>query len=225
MKLPSFTVFKHLSEQPFLAAVSAAAVVHSSWSLSSYFAGLEPPIEADTGRWLIWIVPGFLLAFSIDVGLLSLSHHIRHGQRNWTKLIAFFVLSLAMAYSQFLYISAHLPMIALGAGVPDTMRASVQSVKDVAVWVLPALLPTALILYAFSDRPAAQAESTERSLSAGTSESALVAVEQPVAYPVACPDCNWTGTYATEESARSALRGHKGHCSRIKVLEPEEVRL
>lgn len=174
--------------------------------------------------WVLWIVPGLLLAFSVDVGLLSLAHQIRSGQRNRAKLLTFFVLSLAMAYSQFLYIVAHLPVVAIAAGVRADWQPVLGTVRDLAVVLLPALLPTALILYAFSDRPAAPAESTERSLNATTSESALVAVEQPVAYPVACPDCNWSGTYATEESARSALRGHKGHCTRIKVLEPEEVR-
>lgn len=218
------SLLHHLREQPFLAAVSAAAVVHSSWSLSTFFAGHEPVIEADLGRWLIWIVPGFLLAFSIDVGLLSLSHHIRHGRRNRSKLFAFFVLSLAMAYSQFLYISAHLPFVSLGTGVPEIARASVQSVKDAAVWVLPALLPLALILYAFSDsgarQPAPDAQ-TERKVTEPVTESALVAVETPDGHLAECPACGWSKRYPTERAARAAQLGHGRYCTGIRVEVPE----
>jgi hypothetical protein len=141
---------KHIFSQPFLLAVSLAALAHSSWSFATLFTGLEPQPQF-TGAWFSWIVPGVLLAFSVDIGLLSLANQIRDGKRGLGKLIAFGVLCLAMAFLQFLYIAHHAPNVTLGEGVRTDWIPTVSLIRDASIWVLPSLLPIALCLFAFSE--------------------------------------------------------------------------
>lgn len=143
-------IFRHLIQQPFLVAVSLAAAIHSSWSFSVMFTGLEPHPQF-TPAWFAWIAPGMMLAFSVDIGLLSLANQIRLGQRTKGKLLAFAVLSGAMGFLQFLYIAAHQPEVKLGAGIRAEWTGLVTLIRDSAIWILPLLLPTALILFAFSE--------------------------------------------------------------------------
>lgn len=164
-----YRVLKHLIEQPFLVAVSLAAAIHSSWSFSVMFTGLEP-LPQFTPAWFAWIAPGMMLAFSVDIGLLSLANQIRLGQRTKGKLLAFAVLSGAMGFLQFLYIAAHQPEVHLGAGIRAEWTGLVTLIRDSAIWVLPLLLPTALILFAFSETAH---KSTE------TPESASTALVEP----------------------------------------------
>jgi hypothetical protein len=171
-----YRAFKHLLQQPFLVAVSLAAAIHSSWSFSVMFTGLEPHPQF-TPAWFAWIAPGMMLAFSVDIGLLSLANQIRSGQRTKGKLLAFAVLSGAMGFLQFLYIAAHQPEVKLGAGIRAEWTGLVTLIRDSAIWVLPLLLPTALILFAFSE---AKAQSTESPQIAPTSiETALVVADNP----------------------------------------------
>jgi hypothetical protein len=169
-----YRAFKHLLQQPFLVAVSLAAAIHSSWSFSVMFTGLEPQPQF-TPAWFAWIAPGMMLAFSVDIGLLSLANQIRSGQRTKGKLLAFAVLSGAMGFLQFLYIAAHQPEVKLGAGIRAEWTGLVTLIRDSAIWVLPLLLPTALILFAFSE---AKPESPETPQTGATSnETALVVAE------------------------------------------------
>lgn len=143
---------QHAFSQPFLLTVSIAAIWHSSWSFATQFAGSEPAFSWDNAvHWFAWFMPGFLLAFSIDIGLLSIAHSIRRGDGTVAKLFAFAVLCIAMAYAQFLYLSAHMPALPLGAGVREEWKPGVQWLRDVSIIALPALLPVSMILYAFSD--------------------------------------------------------------------------
>lgn len=144
-------ILQHLMKQPFLTAVSIAAISHSTWSFAVMFTGLEPHPQF-TWSWWAWVLPGAIMAFSIDIGLLSLAYQIRSGQRNFSKLSAFGVLSAAMCYAQFVYISSHMPSLTLAAGVRAEWSGVVQLFRDCSIWIFPALLPVALILYAFSDK-------------------------------------------------------------------------
>ena len=96
-------------------------------------------------------MPGILLAFSVDIGLLSLANKIRTGQRGRGNLAAFGVLCLAMAFLQFLYIAHHAPAVTLGDGIRPEWIFIVSLIRDASIWVLPGLLPVALILFAFSE--------------------------------------------------------------------------
>jgi hypothetical protein len=162
----------HLLKQPFLTAVSVAAISHSTWSFAVMFTGVEPHPQF-TWSWLAWVLPGAIMAFSIDIGLLSLAYQIRSGQRNPSKLAAFAVLSGAMFYAQFVYISSHMPALALAAGVRAEWSGLVQLVRDCSIWIFPALLPVALILYAFSDQDVEQLASA----AAQTVETQLESVD------------------------------------------------
>src|SRR5262245_22343166 len=84
---------KHLMAQPFLTAVSIAAITHSTWAFATMFAGLEPHPQFEFAWWS-WVIPGFLLAFSIDIGLLALGTRIRSGERTRSILGAFGVLCI-----------------------------------------------------------------------------------------------------------------------------------
>lgn len=174
-------VLRHLIQQPFLVAVSLAAAIHSSWSFSVMFTGLEPHPQF-TPAWFAWIAPGMMLAFSVDIGLLSLATQIRQGERTKGKLLAFAVLSGAMGFLQFLYIAAHQPEVKLGAGIRAEWTGLVTLIRDSAIWVLPLLLPTALILFAFSEGKRETAQPTTESRALVAVPDALI-IESEVATP------------------------------------------
>lgn len=222
-------VFKHIKEQPFLSAVSVAAFTHSAWSLSVLFTGKEP--EQFTAHWFAWLAPGALLSFAIDVGQLSTAYQIRSGQRNRAKYAAFFVLSLAIWFLQFLYVSHHMPALDLAPGVREEWRGLVTLLRDSSIWVLPALLPIALMLYTFSDSaPQSMAVQSEIDQGSTRSESlALMVIPEitPVEIieniasskiEIECSDCDWSGAYDSEQAATNALRAHQRKHKKTEVL-------
>jgi hypothetical protein len=210
-------VLKHLFEQPFLVAVSLAAAIHSSWSFSVMFTGLEPQPQFSPA-WFAWIAPGMMLAFSVDIGLLSLANQIRLGQRTKGKLLAFAVLSGAMGFLQFLYIAAHQPEVHLGAGIRSEWAGLVTLIRDSAIWILPLLLPTALILFAFSDTHAAPTPAPLSTALVTVSqadvepENGELIIEIPYGerFEVECsePGCQWSGSYETVQAGLQAKRAH-----------------
>lgn len=221
---------RHVFRQPFLVAVSLAALVHSAWAFSTLFTGLEP-MPQFSGAWFAWMIPGLLLAFAVDIGLLSLANQIRMGQRSRGKLAAFFVLCIAMGFMQFLYIMHHVPEVSLGAGVRAEWVGLVSLLRDFSIWILPCLMPTALCLFAFSDTvaPSHTHEINTPSDTITVSDSAPMPAQLPdpssapaPALPekieIECPDCGeWSGSYDSDLSARMALRAHVRHCKHSRV--------
>jgi hypothetical protein len=215
-------IAKHLIEQPFLVAVSLAAAIHSSWSFSVMFTGLEPQPQFSP-MWFAWIFPGVMLAFSVDIGLLSLANQIRLGHRTKGKLLAFAVLCGAMGFLQFLYIAAHQPEVHLGAGIRSDWIGLVTLIRDSSIWILPLLLPTALILFAFSDTAAHEnAMPSNSAISEPAAPSRALAlvgqdgaeqlfIETPERIEVECSEtsCNWSGSYETSRAAQNALTAHR----------------
>jgi hypothetical protein len=215
-------VLKHLLEQPFLVAVSLAAAIHSSWSFSVMFTGLEPQPQFSP-MWFAWIFPGVMLAFSVDIGLLSLANQIRLGQRTRGKLLAFAVLCGAMGFLQFLYIAAHQPEVHLGAGIRSDWVGLVTLIRDSAIWILPLLLPTALCLFAFSDTTAhenampsnlgiGKPAAPSRALAlVGQDGAEQITIETPERVEVECAEtgCNWSGIYESNRAAQNALTAHR----------------
>ena len=200
------SVFRHVFAQPFLVAVSLAAAIHSSWSFSTLFTGLEPHPQFSSA-WFAWIVPGVMLAFSVDIGLLSLANQIRLGQRTRGRLLAFAVLCGAMGFLQFLYIAAHMPEVHLGAGVRGDWVGLVSLLRDASIWVLPLLLPTALILFAFSEN-----EVKEHAVDATTTAlvpSTQVTIEKPRPVNMVCPECTWTAVFPSQSQAVQGLMDHR----------------
>jgi hypothetical protein len=180
-------ILGHILDMPFVTAVSIAALLHSTWSLSTYFTGAEPTPQF-TPLWFGWLIPGALIGIAIDIGILSIAIELKHGQRGKAKLAAFFVLSTAMFYLQFLYLAAHTPLVPIAPGVSAGWLTVATTLRDLSVWVIPALLPLACLLYAFSDRkgstPARQNRDQRRSvLIEGMEAPALEGVDSAAALP------------------------------------------
>lgn len=139
-------ILKHLFEQPFVAATGAAALIHSTWSLGTLFAGEQPEGLALWG----WIIPALLIAFALDVGQIATSADIRRHGLTWRRGITFVVFAAATYYLQWLYIAHHMPALPIAAGVSAAAQGTAISLRDAALWIVPALLPLSTLLYTLS---------------------------------------------------------------------------
>lgn len=142
-------VLKHIAQQPFVAATALAALMHSTWSLGTLFAGTQPEAGV-TVAFIGWIVPALLIAFALDIGMLATATDIRNGQRSKAKYATFGILSVSMFYMQWIYIAHHMPQLALGEGVSAAAMPFATGLRDAALWVIPSLLPLSTLLYTFS---------------------------------------------------------------------------
>lgn len=228
-------VLSFLANHLFIATTGTAALIHSTWSLATFFNGAEP--APGTLSWLFWVTPALLLAVSIDVGQIATSSQIANGQRTRAKYATFGVLAIATYYLQWLYLAHHLPLIDLGAGVNPGVAPFAIGVRDIALWALPGLLPASTLLYTFSydkvrkerrssmtirqttqtevkiERPDASAlPSSDAKLIAPPANSANVA------YDAACDDCDWKGSYNSPRGATNALIAHRRHMHTSEVF-------
>ncbi len=210
------SVFRHFTGQPFVVATGLAALVHSTWSIATYFSGPEPT-TGEPIRWLGWAAVAFLIAFSMDVGQIVTSAEIRAGQRTPQKYLTFAVFALATYYCQFLYISSHMPQVPLAAGMRSEWAAAAQLLRDAAAFVLPALLPASTLLYTFSHEkpaPPPQGETAPSStalVAVGQADPERIIIENPVEsrVEIECDQCDWAGAYDNPIAARNALTAHR----------------
>lgn len=142
-------MLKHAIANPFVAATAIAAFIHSSWSVSTLFGGMQPD-PSQILAFLGWLVPGVLLAFSLDIGLLSTANKLARGESVRGLRITFFVLATMMYILQWVFIIHHVPALQLSDGVRDEWRSFVTLLRDMMVWIIPALLPVSVTLYTFS---------------------------------------------------------------------------
>lgn len=165
---PVKNALKRISDEPFIASTGAAAFVHSTWSLTVLFSGRPPVLTGDPGifvQWLLFVLPAAFIAFAIDVGQIVTSAQIRSGKRNIAKIVTFGVLALATYYLQWQYIVHHIPALELGDGIRSDWAASITTMRDAAVWVIPALLPIATTLYTISHEHAGSIAARRRAAS------------------------------------------------------------
>lgn len=219
---------KHLLQNPFILATGMAALAHSTWALCTLFSGNEP--AQFTGSWWAWLIPGLLIAFALDVGQIATSTEIRGGQRQTIKYITFGVFSVATYYLQWLYISHHMPSVALGEGVRAEWIGFASLFRDMGIWIIPALLPLSTMLYTLSESDAKEepepinqprivvVDYREEPNPLPESMPGMVEIEKPgivatlesgssqIVYK--CPDCEFTGTYESPRSAAQAERAH-----------------
>lgn len=143
---------KMMRSEPFITSTGIAAFVHSTWALAVMFSGQPPPITdfVTLLQWALLVLPAALIAFSVDVGQIVTSSQLRNGQRNRAKYATFFLLAAATFYLQWLYMIHHVPALELGAGVRGDWAAGIATIRDASVWIVPALLPLATLLYTFS---------------------------------------------------------------------------
>lgn len=151
-------ILKHLKEQPFIAATGLAALVHSTWALAILFGGEQPAFDgsswpsliASVARWAYWLIPPALIAITFDVGQVTTSHELRHGKRTKVKMATFIVFAVATYYLQLIYMVHHMPDLALAAGVRAEWEFLATLIRDLSVWVVPAFMPLATVMYTFS---------------------------------------------------------------------------
>jgi len=211
-------VLIHVLSSPFVLVTSTAALIHSSWTLAVIFGGLEPTTFGPA--WLGWLIPGVLLAISVDVGLLQVSMEIKDGRRDRNRLAAFIVLAAAMFILQLAYAITHFPALALSTGVRLDWAPTLSLFRDSLIVIGPALLPIGITLHTFADAgkaPAPQLAAASTALAVVPQPDLVtiepVAEDQPAArtFESECPDCDWAGSYTTADGARAALNAHRRH--------------
>lgn len=228
-------LFQVFMGEIFIVATGIAAFFHSTWSLGTLFAGVQPdPSKDGILSYLLWVGPGALIAFALDVGQIMTSHRIRSGERTKARYATFVMLAFSTYYLQWLYIAHHMPALQLAPGVRESWGGFATLVRDAAIWIAPLLLPLSTILYTLSGQsekvaPAAPVVLPESD--PGNQSVALVPV--PIEATVIeatdddktsrCPYCDWDNTYDTPGKARQALASHirRVHGEKLNaVMEP-----
>lgn len=215
-------LLKHLQKQPFIVATGTAALIHSTWALGTFFSAEQPH---DAIPLILWLIPALLIAFSLDIGQIVTSAEIRAGQRAKAKYLTFAVFAAATYFLQFVYCAAHMPAIALAAGVRPEWASVIGFIRDSAVFVVPALLPLSTLLYTFSQEHTAPVQEPAPPVEMATPSSALVLVpsdhpeqitiekrlESAEKIEVEChePGCNWAGAYESVRAGQNALHAHQ----------------
>lgn len=144
------TIADFLTRHGFIVATSVAMFVHSTWSFNVVFTGLQQPHEPIP--FVLWVLPGALIAIAIDFGQIQTSARLvkSRGMQAVALGFTFTMLALAGYYLQWFHLIHHMPALALGAGISPNAQASATSLRDAAVWIIPALLPISTILYTIS---------------------------------------------------------------------------
>jgi len=221
-------ILKHIFQQPFVTATGAAALVHSTWALGTLFAGEQP-----VGGWALigWLAPALLIAFALDVGQIVTSAEIRQNGLTWTRGFTFVVFAGATYYLQWLYIAHHMPALAIAAGVSDVARQTVVSMRDAALWIIPALLPLSTLLYTFSggQKTTLQAPTALEAREPLISKELLKpqVLEGDKLLPENTPEIvekngqfvarygEWERSYSTLTSAQRGLGGYKAQMNKV----------
>lgn len=209
----------------FIVATGLAAFFHSTWSLGTLFSGVQPdPASDGVIRYVLWLGPAALIAFALDIGQIMTSHHIRSGERTRARYATFIVLAFSTYYLQWLYIAHHMPLLTLAPGVMESWGGVAPSVRDLAIWIFPGLLPLSTILYTLSAKapvtpalPAAPVPTVESS--ALVPVATVIEVTEPDDPKIAsCPYCDWLNEYETPGKARTALAAH------VRQIHADSVR-
>jgi hypothetical protein len=152
MKTLSHIISNHI----FIFATSLAMLVHSTWTFGTLFSGKQPIIDGTIEQWisyLLWVTPALLVALAIDIGQIQTSVKLSNATVRSQKVtlgITFVTLALAGYYLQWFHLAHHIPALDFGPGLSLDMQSSLKGVKDIAIFVVPALLPLSTILYTLS---------------------------------------------------------------------------
>lgn len=150
------TISHIISTHIFIFATSLAMLVHSTWTFGTLFSGKQPTIDGTLEQWisyLLWVTPALLVALAIDIGQIQTSVKLSKARVERQKVtlgITFCTLALAGYYLQWFHLAHHIPALEFGAGLSSEMQLSLKGVKDIAIFVVPALLPLSTILYTLS---------------------------------------------------------------------------
>jgi len=233
-----FRLAPALVRELFIVAIGVAAFSHSMWSYAAFLGGQQPdPLQGGLHilHYIGWLLPGALLAFATDVGMIAVSVELRGGDRTTGKYAAFGLLAVVTYLLQWLYSVHHIEAIPLGTGVPEHLRGLAETVSTfLTVWLLPGALPLTAIAYTFShprDVKVSEVAVQEKRKVAPTPPSAIT-VDRPL--PAVVPTatviplqaegkvqklhtatcaCGWSKDgYASERAAQNALTAHRRRC-------------
>lgn len=143
-------IIKHMLENLFITATGIAALIHSTWSVGTIFAGKQPDIQTEGLAFIGWLLPALLIAFAFDIGQIYTSGEIRAGDKRRRKYATFIFFAMGTYFLQWLYIVHHMPKLELAGGVSEYWTPLVQSIRDMSIWLAPALLPMSTTLYTLS---------------------------------------------------------------------------
>jgi len=152
MKTLSHIISTHI----FIFATSLAMLVHSTWTFGTLFSGKQPIIDGSLNQWIsymLWVTPALLVALAIDIGQIQTSVKLSNALVKSQKVtlgITFVTLALAGYYLQWFHLAHHIPALDFGTGLSPEMQESLKGVKDIAIFIVPALLPLSTILYTLS---------------------------------------------------------------------------
>lgn len=213
--------FKHAVQQPFISATGLAAFVHSTWALATLFGGNPPAMQVSL-EFAYWLIPAMLIAFALDVGQIATSGQIRMGQHNGVKYLTFAIFAIANYFLQWLYMAHHMPALALASGVRAEWQSIAELIRDASLWVIPAFLPLATLLYTISESDLEVRVVEVKPVVADLPSLPIAPLEgefegiteQPdESYIATCPHCEWQNHYPTPYQAKQGrnahLRSHK----------------
>lgn len=155
------SIWKHFKEQPFVVFVALAALPHSMWTIGTYMSGDFPRFAAwsDLPAVLWWLVPALSLAIAFDVGMVVTAGEIRGGNKSRWLVFTFYALSFASYVLQFLYVLPHAPHVPVGTGAQPFVINVGTFIQQVCIFLLPAFLPAATILYTMASHETANVRS------------------------------------------------------------------
>lgn len=213
--------FAWLASEPFIVAIGVATWAHSAWAWSAAF-GVPMRDLQFSSNWiatLLALLPGALMAFAIDVGQIHTVHEIRKGAGGYAMRIMFFVLAGATALMQWIYIVVHFPALTLGAGIRPEWEGGIRIAFDSMVFVLPILMPVAMVLYTFGAKsnvatkpqsaPLEQMQPPRIKASHNGASQGAIAQDANGEWVKTCALCEWeSGAKPTERSATNAYNAH-----------------
>lgn len=238
-------MIRHLKEQPFVVATALSALIHSTWALGVLFAGHPPAFEVTF--WYVlelayWLIPALLIAIALDVGQVATANAIRR-KPTLAKYVTFGVFALATYYLQWSYMLYHMPDLTPSTGISDAQRWLIEPLRNLALWIIPSLLPLSTTLYTLSS----DADTHDETVSPVTPQYNIT--EQPIvtvphvqqlvdeipqkhetaiaggeekesdSYTAECPHCGWksTKTYTTPRGAQMAYTNHSKVCAVLNL--------
>lgn len=124
--------------------------MHSAWG----FGTLESAIGFGSFGFLPFPVTGAMAAFAVDAGMAGLVFSIQESRRRGNSLIGLYIaLSVALAasaFTQLLYAVTHAAPAPLPFNVAPWMLPTALAIWEWRIIVLPLLLPSLGLVYAFS---------------------------------------------------------------------------
>lgn len=155
------SIWKHFKDQPFVVFVALAALPHSMWTIGTYMSGEFPRFMAwsDLPAVLWWLIPALSLAIAFDVGMVVTAGEIRSGNKSQWLVFTFYALSFASYVLQFLYVLPHAPNVPVGTGAQPIVTGIGVFIQQVCIFLLPAFLPAATILYTMASHETANVRS------------------------------------------------------------------